>query len=186
MEEKILYFEKGGVENTETVLDLVKNYAINNGIMKIVLASTRGNTAKAFLNAFEGDEMQLIVIPWQYGFGREEKLFPEQLFPESIVKELQSKGHKVHFGTMLFHTENLYGVKIPQTIANILHIFCQGIKVCVEILMMATDGGCLKMGEKVIAVAGSGVGADTAVIATTAPSLNMKKLKIHKILCKPL
>jgi hypothetical protein len=185
VEERILYFEKAGAENTASVIDLVRDYASTKRIRKIVLASTRGNTAKVFATAFQGTDMQLIVVPWQYGFGEQHGM-GEQPFPQSLVTELQQKGHLVHFGTMLFHTEDIYGSRIPQTIANVLRIFGQGIKVCVEILMMATDGGCLKKGEKVIVVAGTGAGADTAVVATAAPSLKMTELRIHEILCKPL
>jgi hypothetical protein len=35
---------------------------------------------------------------------------------------------------------------------------------------MACDGGCIRIGEKVIAVAGTGSGADTALVATAAPT----------------
>jgi len=182
MEEKIVYFEKPGAENTDTVIHLVQDCVTKKGIKKIVLASTRGNAARAFAKAFEGKDIQLIVVPWQYSFAGED----EQPFPQSLVKELQMNGHIVHFGTMLFHTDELYGVKSPQLIANTLRIIAQGFKVCVEILMMATDGGCVKKGEKVIVVAGSSHGSDTAVVATAAPSNRMNLLRIHEILCKPL
>jgi hypothetical protein len=87
---------------------------------------------------------------------------------------------------MLFHTEDLYGTKTPQVMANLLRIFGQGIKVCVEIIMMACDGGSVGIGEKVIAVAGSGAGADAAVVATASPSTKLTGLRIHEIICKPL
>jgi hypothetical protein len=185
MEEQIVYFEKAGRENTAEVLKLVKAKARARGITKIVVASTRGETARAAAEAFQGTDLQLIVVPWQYGFGEQHDA-GEQPFPQTLVTELQAKGHRVHFGTMLFHTEDLYGMKIPRTIANVLRIFGQGIKVCVEILMMATDGGCLKKGEKTIVVAGTGAGADTAVVATAATSNKMSALHIHEIICKPL
>jgi hypothetical protein len=70
--------------------------------------------------------------------------------------------------------------------ANLLRIFGQGIKVCVEIIMMACDGGCITIGEKVIAVAGAGAGADTAIVATASPSTKMTGLRVHEIICKPL
>jgi hypothetical protein len=185
MKEQIIYFEKAGAKNTASVLDLVKDAASAKGITKIVLASTRGDTAKAAADALQGSDLQLIVVPWQYGFGHHHKL-GAQPFPQNLVKELEQQGHRVHFGTMLFHTDKLYGSNVPGAIANALRILGQGIKVCVEILMMAADGGCLEKGEKVIAVAGTGAGADTAVIATAAPSLQMSVLRIHEILCKPL
>jgi len=185
MQEQIVYFENAGTENTPSVISLVKEYAAKSGIKKIVLASTRGNTAKAFAEALKETEIQLVVVGWQYGFGELHGL-DAQPFPQSLVNQLQRSGHLVHFGTMLFHTENLYGSKVPGTIANVLRIFGHGIKVCVEILMMATDGGCIAKGERVIAVAGRGAGADTAVVATAASSLIMAELRIHMILCKPL
>ena len=145
-----------------------------------MLASTRGDTARAAAQSFEGTGLQLVVIPWQYGFR------DTQPFPQELVAHLQQKGHRVHFGTMLFHTDDLYGIKTPQVMANLLRIFGQGIKVCVEIIMMACDGGQIDLGEKVIAVAGAGAGADTAIVATASSSTKMSGLRVHEIICKPL
>jgi uncharacterized protein len=180
MEEQIVYFEKAGKNNTAAVLKLVKERARTRSISRVVLASTRGDTARAAAESFQGTDLNMVVIPWQYGFGE------KQPFPPGLATELQGKGHRVHFGTMLFHTDGLYGTETPRVMANLLRIFGQGTKVCVEIIMMATDGGCIEPGEKVIAVAGSGAGADTAVVATAAPSTKMSALRIHEILCKPL
>jgi len=180
MEEKIIYFEKPGKENTTNVIRLIKERAQARGIKKVVLASTRGDTARAVAVSFEGTGLHLVVIPWQYGFR------DTQPFPQELVAELQGKGHRVHFGTMLFHTEDLYGIRTPQLMANLLRIFGQGIKVCVEIIMMACDGGCIEIGEKVIAVAGAAAGADTAIVATASPSNKMTGLRVHEIICKPL
>jgi uncharacterized protein len=181
MLEQITYFEKPGKDNTAEVLGLVRERAAKEGINKIVIASTRGETAKAAAQAVEGTALRMTVIPWQYYF-RDIR----QQFPENLIDEIQSKGHRVHFGTMLFHTADLYGNQTPTLMASVLRIFGQGIKVCVEITMMATDGGCLEQGEKIIAVAGTGSGADTAVIATAAPSSKFQTLRIHQIICKPL
>ena len=179
MEEKIVYFETTGEDNTEEVLALVKERAEARNIKRIVLASTRGHTAKAAAKAFEGTEVKLVVIPWSFGTGR------GQPFPPELKAELEEKGHQVHFSTMLFHTGDLYGSQTPTIMANLLRIFSQGFKVVVEILMMACDGGCVAGKEKVIVVAGTGRGADTAVVATAAPSLRWTKLRIHEIICKP-
>jgi len=51
---------------------------------------------------------------------------------------------------------------------------------------MACDGGCIKMGEKVIVVAGTGGGADFAVVATAASSAKVTSLRINEIICKPI
>ncbi len=70
--------------------------------------------------------------------------------------------------------------------AMLLRTFCQGMKVVVEIVLMAVDGGCVANGEKVIVVCGSGRGADTAVICTAAPSNKLYEMHITEIICKPL
>lgn len=182
MEEKIVYFEKPGKENTVEVIELVLERAKLRNINRIVLASTRGHTAKAFLDAVEGKNINLVVVPWQFNFKKE----GGNPFPQELVKELQEKKHIVHFGTMLFHTGDLYGTNTPMALANILRVLGQGMKVCVEIIMVACDGGCIKMGEKVMVVAGTGSGADFAVVATAASSTNVKSLKINEIICKPI
>jgi len=180
MEEKIVYFESPGKENTLQVLSLVKEKAAARGIKKIVLASTRGGTAKAAMESFEGTDLQLVVVPWAHGFGKANP------FPPELIPELEAKGHRVHFGTMLFHTDELYGSKTPTIMANLLRTFGQGMKVVFEITMMACDGGHVAGKEKIIAIAGTGTGADVAVVMTAAPSLRWPKLRIHEIICKPL
>jgi hypothetical protein len=179
MEERIVYFETPGEDNTAQVLRLVKERAQARGITKVVLASTRGETARAAANAFAGSNIRLVAVPHQFGFG------DVQRFPQELVSELEQKGHRVHFGTMLFHTEDLYGTRAPRAMANLLRMFGQGTKVCVEILLMACDGGAVAPGEKVIAVAGTAEGADTAVVATCSPSTRLAHLRIHEIICKP-
>lgn len=181
MKEKIVYFEKPGKENIGEVIKLVLERAKLRNINKIVVASTKGYTAKSVSDAVERKDINLVVVPWQFGFKKEENPFPQEL-----VNELRKKKHLVHFGTMLFHTVDLYGTNTPQALANILRVFGQGMKVCVEIIMMACDGGCISKGEKVIAVAGTESGADTAVVATAAPSTKVTSLRINEIICKPI
>jgi hypothetical protein len=181
LEEKIVYFEEPGIANTETTLRLAVERARARGIKKIVLASTRGETAHLAAGLWTDSGIKIVVVPHQYGF-----MPTGQRFPAELVQELNKQGHAVHFGTMLFHTENLYGMDTPRTMASLLRTFCQGMKVCVEIILMATDGGHLEVGEQVIAVTGTGRGADTAIVALAAPSTRLAELHITEIICKPL
>ena len=181
MEDRITYFDNPGEANTSEALQLVKDRAEARGINKIVLASTKGNTARAAMEAFADTEIKLVIVPWQFGFMGQTQPFPQELIPK-----LEAKGHQVYFGTMLFHTEELYGNNTPRAIASILRAFSQGIKVCVEILLMAANGGVVESGEKVIAIAGTVSGADTAVVATAAPSAKLGEFHINEIVCKPL
>jgi uncharacterized protein len=181
MEEKIVYFEQPGQQNTEVTLRLAMERAQARGVKRIVIASTRGETALAAARLLSGSDIKLVVVPHQYGFIREGQRFPEELIPE-----LQNQGHRVYFGTMLFHTDDLYGSRTPSIMAMMLRTFCQGMKVVIEILLMAANGGCVTTGEKVVVVAGTGRGADTAVVAVGAPSTRLYDLHITEIICKPL
>ena len=180
MEEKITYFDSPGLDNTEETLRLAMERAKARGIKKIILASTRGDTARLAAEPLASNGLKMIVVPHQYGFGE------SQRFPPELVAELEKKGHRVHFGTMFFHTENFYGSRTPTIMANMLRIFCQGMKVCVEIILMATDAGLIDIGEQVIAVTGTGRGADTAVVATASTSTKFNDFHITEIICKPL
>ncbi len=181
METKVVYFEYWGPENTLPTFDLVRERLAAGDVKKIVLASTTGETAGRALDYFEGSDVKLVVVPHQWGFRRSENRFPAEM-----VERVREAGHEVHFGTMLFHTENLYGTTAPALLANILRCFSQGTKVCFEIVMMATDGGKVALGEKVIAVAGTGGGSDTALVMTASSSFRPDQLRVHELICKPL
>jgi hypothetical protein len=180
MKEQIVYFEKPGQENTSAVFDVVDRALSELDIHKVVLASTRGDTARSAMDRYKGQDVRLIVVPHQYGFG------PGQRFPPELVERAQQEGHTVYFGTMLFHQEHIFGQGPAQWVANFLRAFCQGVKVCVEILLMAGNAGLVDEEEQVVVVAGTGRGADTALVMTGATSGNLKAMHISRILCKPL
>jgi hypothetical protein len=180
MDRRIVYFEEVKPENTDVVLRLVQERLAGSEIRKIVLASTTGATALKAMDFFKEGGIKLIVIPHQFDFHRESSAFPEDL-----VKTLRSRGHEVHFGTMLFHTDGFYGSNSATVMANLLRCFCQGVKVCFEIVLMATDAGLVDSGETVIAMAGTGRGSDTALVMQAASTQNMRRLKVNEIICKP-
>ncbi len=181
MESKVVYFEDMGPENTEATFRLVQERLKNLGIKKLVLASTTGATARKAMEFFKNSGVKLIVVPHQHDFHREKNAFPEEM-----VKTLRESGHEVHFGTMLFHTDRLYKSNTPTLMADLLRCFCQGVKVCFEIILMVTDAGLVSSGERVIAIAGTGRGSDTALVMQAASSQHLRRLKVNEIICKPL
>jgi len=181
MDRKIVYFEDIRPENTEATFELVSERLEMGGIEKLVLASTTGTTARKAMEFFKDKGVMLVVIPHQFDFHRDKNAFPQDL-----IKELRDSGHEVHFGTMLFHTNDLYETQTPTIMANLLRTYCQGFKVCFEIVLMATDAGLLNSGEKVIAIAGTGRGSDTALVMQAASTQHPNRLKVSEIICKPL
>lgn len=180
MKKEITYYEITNQDHTLETFALVEQKLAETGVKKIVLASTTGRTALKAMDYFSDKGISLIVIPHQYGFSSE-----ENLFLSDTVKTLREHGHEVHFGTMLFHTDKLYGSSIPTIIANFLRCFSEGVKVCYEITLMAADGGLVKNGESVIAIAGTGTNADTALLMQASTTRNIGKLRVNEIICKP-
>jgi len=62
VEEKITYFDASGPENTEETLRLAAERAKARGISKIVLASTRGDTARLAAERFAGTGIKNTLI----------------------------------------------------------------------------------------------------------------------------
>ena len=59
------------------------------------------------------------------------------------------------------------------------------MKVCVEVALMAADGGYVANAEEIIAIGGTGEGADTAVVLKVAYTTNFFDLKIREVLAMP-
>jgi hypothetical protein len=185
MEVKTLYYEKPGKENTETTLKLAKKRAEELGIKTIVVASTVGDTAVRAMEVFKG--LRVIVVTHVTGMRQPD----DQEFEEANQKLVEAKG-----GIVLTTTHALGGLSkamrnryntfvLGEIIADTLRTLSQGIKVVAEIAAMAADAGLVRTDEDVIAVAGSGRGADTAAVVRPANTHNFFDLKIREILCKP-
>jgi hypothetical protein len=75
---------------------------------------------------------------------------------------------------------------VPTIVAHTLRLFSQGVKVCVEIAMMAADSGLVPVDKPVVSVSGSHAGGDTAMVITPSTSNRIRDMKLHEILAKPL
>ncbi len=185
MELKTIYFEKPGRENTEEVLRITKQRAEELGIKTVVIASTGGDTAARAVDFLQG--LRIIAVTHVAGY-----LAPDtQQFTRENRQIVEAKG-----GIVLTTAHAFGGVSramrkkfntyvIGDIIANSLRIFGEGMKVVVEIAMMAADGGLVRTDEDVIAIGGTGKGADTAVVLQPVISQNFFDLKVKEILCKP-
>ncbi len=181
-----MYFDSAGPVNTEATLKLAVKACAERRIKHLVVASTAGPTAKRALELVKGTSLRLVVVTHNWGFGEEGKCE----FSEEIRKEIEQAGHKVHSGMLL--TRNLGkaialkmgGHSESELIAGTLRVFGQGVKVCVEMACMVADAG-LVPAEDCVFVAGTGKGADTALIIRPAASHNFFNLKVREIICKP-
>ncbi len=173
----ITYFESGGNKHTDEVLQLALQRFHAGGIEKIVVASTYGDTALKAAEIFKDTDMHLIIIG---------ELLEEGKFPEfKICNQLEAQGHKVIWGTHLGEMSAVAQNHSAALIANAFYRLGQGFKVACEIVLMSASQGFLKDGEKVLSIAGTHRGADTAIVANAASFSNFQKFEVHEILCKP-
>jgi len=179
---EVTYFEKPGSENTDATLQIAKNYAEKEGIKRIVVASTTGYTAQKAAEVFQG--YSLVVVTHVTGFREPNK----QQFPQDLREKLEAKGVKVLTTAHAFDGVNKLADagSIGQIIRDTLRMFCQGIKVAVEIAAMAADAGLVRTDEDVVSIAGTGRGADTAIVIKPAVSRKLFDTRIRKILAKPI
>ncbi len=185
-EKKIVYFKKPGKENTETTLKLAFERARELGIKYIVVASSYGETAKKALN-FLDEKTRLVVVTYHAGFTGE----GQKTMDEETEKYLRSRGvvivRQSHIlsGLERSFTRKFGGISRTEAVAEALRsLFGHGMKVCVEITVMAADSGAIPI-EEVVAVGGTARGADTAVVIRPAHMNNFFDAEIREIICMP-
>ena len=185
MEKTINYFENKGAENTDKVIELVRKRKEELGISNILVASVSGNTALKLREAIS--DVNIISITHHAGFREKGKL---EITPENIQK-LKDNNIKFYVGSHALSgvgrgISNKFGGVTPvEIIAATLRLFGQGIKVCVEISIMAADGGLIPVDEEIIAIGGTATGVDAAVVLKAANMGNFFDLEIKEIIAKP-
>jgi hypothetical protein len=184
----MMTFEKPGHENTAAcvALALERAKAMN---APIVAASYTGHTAFALLDAMEeqGLNIPLVVVRGTFGFHEPGAFRMTQEAEDAITARggrIVSAAHALS-GAERALSRKFQGVYPVEIVAHTLRMFGQGTKVCVECATMALDAGVLPYGQPVVAVAGTGKGADTCVVLTPAHSHEILQTKIHQTLCKP-
>lgn len=178
-----MYFFKPGRDNTEVTVTLAVNTAIERGIRYIVVASNEGNTA----DYLKGSGMDVVVVTHANGF----RAKGAQELTAEKRRELEESGFTVYTSAHALSgaerglSRQFGGIMPVEIIAQSLRMLGQGVKVGVEISTMALDGGVIPYGEDIIAIGGTGRGADTAIILRPAHAAQIMETKIKEIICKP-
>jgi hypothetical protein len=182
-----IYFDKPGREHTETVAAAVRKRCEELKIKYVVVASNTGETALKFCEALKGADVKLVVVTSHIGFHGEDK----SDLDEDKKREIEQKGVQVvrcsHAlsGIGRSITNKFGGVTPVELIAHTLRRFCEGVKVAVEISIMAADAGAVPTDTEIIAAGGTGRGSDTAVVLKPAHMNNFFDLEIREIIAMP-
>jgi hypothetical protein len=185
VERKTVYFQAPGEQNTESLLELVKGYAQAEGIRGIVVASTTGETGVKASRLFR--DFNVVVVSHHVGF---QKPGVWEMEEENRKKILENAAKILTATHALSGVERAvrkrFGTIMPlELIAHTLRLFGEGTKVCVEITIMAADAGLIPVDRDIIAIGGTGRGADTAMVIKPATASRFFDLKIREIIAKP-
>ncbi|MCS7098451.1 MAG: hypothetical protein NZ922_05705 [Candidatus Methanomethyliaceae archaeon] len=192
---EVYYFENPGEENTDLVVEAVKKYIDKYGPKDVVVSSTSGSTALKFAKALKNRAKIVCVTEGAY---RREWGYEYPCMDSKIKKELEDMGvivlDKISYilHGSLYELSNYSFPTIETIFKDTLYTFGQGMKVAVEVAIIAVEHGALEPFKDVIAVGGSGRGADTAIVlrATYAGTVfskeKEKRLEIREIIAMPL
>ena len=171
--------------DAQKVFDAVKRRAEDLGVRTILVASTSGETGVKTAEYFKG--YNVIVVTHSAGF------------TGSDVQELKAENREriLNAGGKILTTTHAFGglgravrrkfgtYQSDEIVANALRIFGQGVKVAVEIAIMAADAGLVSVNEDVISIGGTGRGADAALVLKPANVQDFFDVRVHEVICKP-
>lgn len=180
-----VYFAETGPANTSRTLELAGARAKELGIRKILVATTKGTTGLKAAEMFQG--LDVIVVSHSTGFGgpdiqelaRENRVAIEEAGAQILTCQHAFGG----VGRAVRKKTGTY--QLDEIMAFTLRTFCEGIKVAAEMSLMAADAGLIRTDEPVIAVAGTGGGADTAAILKPTNAQTFFDLRFLEITCMP-
>lgn len=177
------YFPQAGPDCSEKTCALALDRAQELGIKTIVVASNTGATGRLLLGRVDN----LVVVTHHVGFHN-----PGEDEMDALVRqELLAAGAKLVTATHLFGgvergvITRFGGLYPGGIIAQTLRTFGQGTKVCLEIAVMALDAGAIPWGQEVIAIGGSGRGADTSLVVKPAHAKDFFASQVLEVICKP-
>jgi len=184
MQRQVHYFDGPGTQNTNACLDIVDQ--VVPPMKTVVVASTWGATGVSCARRF-ASRAKVVVVTHNVGF---EEKNEDQMEP-AARKQIEAAGGLIYTGTILTSSlekslmKQYQGIYPTALIAATFRRLGQGMKVCAEIVMEGCDAGMVTEGEDVVAVGGTGSGADTVCIINAACSHRFMELKIREILAKP-
>ncbi|NPV08760.1 MAG: hypothetical protein HPY83_12475 [Anaerolineae bacterium] len=185
LQREITYFTPPGPNNTDKTLALARERMAALGLRSVLVATTTGQTGLQAARTFRG--YSVVAVTHSTGF-RQPNM---QEAPSDVLQAIRDEGAAVltcqhAFGGVGRAVRMKLGTyELDEIVAYTLRLFGEGMKVAVEITLMAADAGLVHTGEEVMAIAGTGRGADTAVVLRAANAMRFFDLGVVEIVCMP-
>jgi hypothetical protein len=180
-----IYFSPPGQKHTARTLEIAGQRAKELDIRTILVASTRGETGVLAAQQFQGRDV--VVVTHATGFrgpNVQELTDENRAAIEAAGANILTCQHALA-GISRAVRKKWGTYQTDEIVAQTLRIFGEGIKVCVEIALMAADAGLVRVEEPCIAIGGTGRGADTAVVLIPANVQQFFDVRVMEVLAKP-
>lgn len=179
------YFSRPGPDNTDRTLELAYGRASALGLRTALVATNTGDTAVRASRVLH--RVQVIAVTHSTGFSEpnvQELTCENRSLIEAAGGRVLTCQHALG-GVNRAVRKKLNTYQLDEIIAFTLRLFGQGIKVVAEISLMAADAGLVRTDVPMLAIAGSGGGADTAAVLLPTNAQTFFDLKILEIICRP-
>ncbi len=180
-------FETPGPHNTQRTVELAVAAARELGIKTVLAASCTGFVADTLLQQ-DLTGLSPVIVSHAYGFladGENELPSDKRRHYESLGVPVCTAAHPLSGAERSL--SNAFGGAYPvEVMAHTLRLFGQGTKVCVEACAIAADAGVIVPGQSIVAIGGTGHGADTALVLRPAHTNRLLRTRLDYFICKPL
>ena len=190
------YYKFKGEVNTGHVIKASIRRALEVGAQALIVASETGRSAlkAARLLRDLGPGLRLVVVthPPNETWGPQGKIPIGLRHPRNAkaLGCLESLGAIIVQGTRPLAPPSRslgWDQPLPETIIDrVLGMLGQGVKIAVEVSLMATDSGAVNRGDIVVSLGGTFKGLDAAIVAKTTYSYYfLKEYELLEIIAKP-
>ncbi len=183
MRKETVFFKQPGPANTDETIAAAVQRADELGVRYLVVASTSGDTAQTLRDAVGERDMRVVCVTYHAGF-RE----GDETMPVERREQLRQMGVEVVIASHALSgiersLKNAFGTIGPvELMAYAFRMFGQGIKVAIEVAVMAADAACAPTSEDIITLGGSGKGCDAAIAVRAAHQNNFFDLRVREII----
>jgi len=182
MRKETVYFDKAGLANTDECVAAAVARAQELGLRYLVVASTSGDTAEKLQAAVGERDMKVVCVTYHAGFhGGDDTL------PIARREKLRALGIEVVICSHALSgversIKDKFGTIGPlELMAHTLRCFGQGVKVAVEIAVMAADSAAVPTDQDIVCLGGSGKGCDAALVVRAAHQNTFFDLRVREI-----
>ena len=190
-----LFFEDPGAQNTAAVIRVVKQRLRHGDIGKVLVASESGRLALRVRKQLP----KMVVVCVTYDAETRKKFRKPALMKDellrrrvTVVERPEPIGRELVFRNW-WERKTL---KLSGAISDLfwMALICvggHGFRTAVEIVFMAVEAGIVKFGEKVVSLAGTGWGADSAIVMSGSKfedavgRVAANRMKIEEIFAMP-